>query len=536
VIALLVRLVLAGALLGGYVAVAGQPALAECIGPPWPSFTEVAPSAKSVFVGTVVDVFRPNRSSNNWFTLRVDEVLRGKAPALVDFEAFESGLSSPGCDPYFVQVGGVGERYAFALDARVADAPDRVNAVALIKSDDADPLTPGAEELSLTKVRRLAGQAADGSTSSSPRGPSEGPLSRAVVKRVAPGVWRVTDDWTGHNVDRVRLVEAGPNGTIWLGGTRLLSRLGQPGTIKTPGSLLPLADLDSRRDGELLATGEHAATFDGQLWTKLIGDSTQDPWRTHVTFVPDGSAWAGWSRRTVDDNPGYARWDGESWSLTEHPCWCITTGFAEDSNGDLWMGVYGWNADQDYDGAGLFRLDDGVWQEVQPLDTTEAWQVYGMAAGPDGTLWVSLIPEGPAGNPLGDYSRSYLARWDGESWTGFEWPLWVHRTLMRIDPYQDYYGGNRAFFGPDMTVDPEGALWFERPLMSFDGETWRSYSVPSNDEFGPRVSDLSIDPEGMVWLSVRDFTNAVPGRPHRLYVIDPTKASPARIEKATAQR
>ena len=71
--------------------------------------------------------------------------------------------------------------------------------------------------------------------------------------------------------------------------------------------------------------------------------------------------------------------------------------------------------------------------------------------------------------------------------------------------------------------------------MSFDGNRWRSYDVPTRDEFGPRVSDLSIDPEGMVWVSVRDFTDPVPGRPHRLFVLDPDQVVPTRTEPAAAR-
>ena len=221
-----------------------------------------------------------------------------------------------------------------------------------------------------------------------------------------------------------------------------------------------------------------------------------------------------------------------SWTITDHPCDCPTSGFAEDVNGDLWMGVWGWNVAEDYDGVGLFRLDDGAWTEVRPLDEPERLQVYGMTAGPDGTMWVSLLPESSGQHVLDDYSASYLARWDGTSWTAFEWPSWVRSTLKRIFPHEDNFNGNKAFFGPDMTVSPDGTLWFERPLMSFDGQTWRSYTVPTNDDLGPRTSDLTIDPDGMVWLSVRDFPYPVPGRPHRLFVLDPAEAVPATSEDA----
>ncbi len=243
--------------------------------------------------------------------------------------------------------------------------PGRIDAVAFI--GDSKPsrfYLPGMEQLPLTKVRRLAGQAADGSTSSSPRGPSEGPISRAVVKRVAPGVWRVTDDRTGRDVDRVRLVEAGPDGTVWIAGTQLLSELGRAGTIRKP--LRYISALDSTPDGELIAIGQHAATYDGKRWTRLV-DEQADPPRRYLTFVSDGSAWAGSDPAESRETPGAARWDGATWSITDHRCDCLTTGFAEDAAGDIWMGVKGWSDFEGDSGAGLFRLEDGLWQRRGPL-------------------------------------------------------------------------------------------------------------------------------------------------------------------------
>ena len=303
-----VRLAVVGVLLGGLVAITGQTgnAEAECAQlDPWPSFTAAAPTAKTVFVGTVTEIHRGNESR---FTFRVDEVLRGNPPAVIEVDAFESAIRLKDICPTgsVLLVREPGERLAFAMDAKLDDVAGRIDAVAFV--GDSRPrrsLLLEMEQLPLTKVRRLAGQAADGSTSSLPRH-AEGPMSRATLKWLAPGVWRVTDDWTGRNVDRIRLVEAGPDGTIWLGGTQLLSRLGHPGTIRKPRSLAELDDLASTPGGDLLVMGPYAATFDGEAWTRLIGDPQQDPWRTHVTFVSDGSAWAGANRWASKEGPGFA--------------------------------------------------------------------------------------------------------------------------------------------------------------------------------------------------------------------------------------
>lgn len=498
---------------------------------PWPSFAAAAPSARTVFVGTVTEIGPGGRTV---FTLDVDEILRGNAPSVIRFDGFRSGVPLIHC-PHFpadLRVRTPGEQLAFAMDAKADGVPGRIDAVAFV--GDSKPsrfYLPGMEQLPLTKVRRLAGRAADGSTSSSPRGPSEGPISRAVVKRVAPGVWRVIDDRTGRDVDRVRLVEAGPDGTVWIAGTQLLSELGRAGTIRKP--LRYISALDSTPDGELIAIGQHAATYDGKRWTRLV-DEQADPPRRYLTFVSDGSAWAGSDPAESRETPGAARWDGATWSITDRRCDCLTTGFAEDAAGDIWMGVKGWSDFEGDSGAGLFRLEDGLWHDADPFPDTGPTEVYGITAGQDGIVWAILLPESADGERLGDYSASVLARWDGASWTAYEWPSWASSVLERINPYRGSLGYNKAF-SPDMEVSPDGTLWFKQPLMSFDGETWRSYSVPTRDTEGPRVSDLSIDPEGMVWLSVRDFTDPVPGRPHRLFVLDPERADPSGLESVVVR-
>ena len=72
------------------------PALAECVGNPnrWPAFERVAPTARQVVFGRVVDI-RPggDRAWMPIFGLEIEEVLKGRAPAAtIEVDALYSGL------------------------------------------------------------------------------------------------------------------------------------------------------------------------------------------------------------------------------------------------------------------------------------------------------------------------------------------------------------------------------------------------------------------------------------------------------------
>ncbi len=72
------------------------PALSECGAQVnrWPAFSEVAPSARRISVGTVRE--RPGFDDGHPFTtvfpVRVEEVLRGSAPEILEVSGLRSGL------------------------------------------------------------------------------------------------------------------------------------------------------------------------------------------------------------------------------------------------------------------------------------------------------------------------------------------------------------------------------------------------------------------------------------------------------------
>ena len=81
---------------GGLTVTSGGVAVAECMGyDPWPSFKAAVPSAKMVFVGSVVG--EPT-GYGSVFRLRVDEALRGNPPVEMEFRGFKSGVPLSICN------------------------------------------------------------------------------------------------------------------------------------------------------------------------------------------------------------------------------------------------------------------------------------------------------------------------------------------------------------------------------------------------------------------------------------------------------
>lgn len=132
-------------------------ALAECTTlDRWPSFRDTAGSAHRIVVGHVTSA--AGGGPNNRFTLRIDEVLRGSAPADMEFFRFKSGLRLTECPKDSVLRARLGDKLAIAFGALVPGRPGDINAVAFLS--DPGPLLralmPGVEYLTLDEVRGLA--------------------------------------------------------------------------------------------------------------------------------------------------------------------------------------------------------------------------------------------------------------------------------------------------------------------------------------------------------------------------------------------
>jgi hypothetical protein len=128
------------------VAVATRPGIAsaDCDGP-YPSFREVAPTASTVMIGTVVDA----QVEKGWdwayrFTLEVDQVLRGSAAPIIAIR----DLPSQPCAPFIAAK--PGSRIALALDGFAYEPPIKVNAVAIIDGARAEEI--GVDALTLDQI------------------------------------------------------------------------------------------------------------------------------------------------------------------------------------------------------------------------------------------------------------------------------------------------------------------------------------------------------------------------------------------------
>jgi hypothetical protein len=126
----------------------------------FPPYTEVAPTADRVIIGTVVgDLSGPGAPDpNGSFVLRVDQVLKGSVPDTLELSMVRSGLplrGAPSCrgDAYLkVRVGDV---LAIAFHGRF-DGQRDVNTAAWVEGRPVRDLVPGAQVLSLREARRAA--------------------------------------------------------------------------------------------------------------------------------------------------------------------------------------------------------------------------------------------------------------------------------------------------------------------------------------------------------------------------------------------
>lgn len=137
----------------------GNPALAECMSQVnrFPEFTDVASSAKTVVIGTVVKSRREDPTEATvLFTLRVDDVLRGDPAATLDIDGLRSGLALRGaesCRENAFLYARVGDVIALALDGRL-EGRTGINTAAWIEGRPARLLMPAGQVL--TRNRAIA--------------------------------------------------------------------------------------------------------------------------------------------------------------------------------------------------------------------------------------------------------------------------------------------------------------------------------------------------------------------------------------------
>ena len=522
-------------------------AVAECTRlDPWPSFTEAVPSAKTVFVGTVTDT--PELGfPNSRFTLRVDEVLRGDPPAVIDFYGFKSGVPLAICPGDSVlRVREKGERLAFAMDARMPGIKGRNDAVAFV--DDSQPsrfFLPKMEQLPLTKVRRLAGHAADGSTVKPPHyTPTGWPPEGLVTDEVEPGVLEVISDgyrelsperqeddvftgWGDYaDTHDARHVVAAPDGTVWLVDHDQMVRVGRKKTFdlgkQPPGN--PNDHVEAAPDGTVWRTAFRRLglpvlrSFDGRKWQQY---QPQEQFCS-LGVQPDGVVWATWTRPSGADPEGcppdtLGRWNGKRWTTFKTPKMFSSYGqqFAVTGNDEVWLCCKdkGWREQQrlvHFNGRKFTVVEDPAPQTNRP----EAPLL--IDGSPDGTLWMRRSP-------------TTLARHDDDGWT-------VFTSEADGVPQMGWMPESTGGF---VRAASDGSVWVSTTLdrglppddwppacngvAHFDGTTWSQYLD------GMCVFAMDVAPDGKAWVqaSLQDTaTSAEPVRgepiePIQTFVIDP---------------
>jgi hypothetical protein len=274
-----------------------------------------------------------------------------------------------------------------------------------------------------------------------------------VFEAVRPGIERVVEDGAGHPGEWVQHVAVAPDGRVWaataagtifaVGGSESFGR--EAHGLSFTGDLLVLDD------GTVVAYGgRRIASWDGTSWSNL-------------GYTPDE---AGGSIRP-GPAPGHGSQaivpagDGGYWALLEP---------GPDGTGSL-LARLGPTRNE------FLTADDLGLELGGPTWPTS------LARTPDGSVWVSFVPDGSRATPG-------LARFDGESWS-------------LVDPVGD--GGTVRMW--DLQVGADGVLSAladgrEQPLLArWDGDTWTMSPAPAGAEAVTSVPDRSEwpDPGWLRW-------------------------------------
>lgn len=131
------------------------PTRAECVSQPnrFPDFADVAPTARTVVIGTVIETRPDPDESSGLFTLRVDQVLRGDPPSTMEVEVLRSGLprqGAPSCRNDAFLHAMTGDVIALAVDGRLGPR-SHINTAAWVRGRP-DEWDPGIRILSRKQV------------------------------------------------------------------------------------------------------------------------------------------------------------------------------------------------------------------------------------------------------------------------------------------------------------------------------------------------------------------------------------------------
>ena len=262
-------------------------------------------------------------------------------------------------------------------------------------------------------------------------------------------------------------VEAGQDGSVWVGGDGWMARFdGALTTFPVPNDY-PFYPVAVGPDGTVWAafgTGE-LGHFDGSEWQILDPSSfaeSQGEWASDLAVAPDGTVWVG----LLDESMG-----SESSSVSR----------------------------------GVTSFDGTTWTFYSTADGLPPRVGNRIAVAPDGTVWVGST--GWVGSDGSSVSGGGAASFDGAVWTGY--------TIADGLPSNDV----------DVMVGADGSVWainvYGDGVSRFDGTTW----IPRPDTSGFGV----VDAEGRFWMpSDEGIVGHDGGQTTRLVVpVDESTAVPA---------
>lgn len=251
-------------------------------------------------------------------------------------------------------------------------------------------------------------------------------------------------------------------------------------------------DLAVASDGTIWIAGDRIAALVDGAWQKARPRVAGDM----VAAGHDGAVWADISNGSlrlarIDGDQTQAFTAGRDLPSVVGEWGSRVTGMATVS-GKTWVGVAGTGARQ---AGGLIRFDGQAWRVVRPLGRSVDAHVEGVAAGPDGALWVYLEQSSPRTGARW-HADAFLARRDRTGWTILD----QSDGVPAHDPAYHRRGQERVL----LRVGPSGTVWLTpydehgcARLVSYDGRSATEHLPP-----GACVHDLELDAEGRAWVSV----------------------------------
>lgn len=239
---------------------------------------------------------------------------------------------------------------------------------------------------------------------------------------------------------------------------------------------------------------------DGSYWKAhpYNGPAAVDPLlqgsqAMRIKADPAGGVWVGDLLR--DSSPQaraqLARWDGQRWTVTEHPTphWPSTVDFSFD--GQLWIG---------HVNAGLAHWDGAAWDRLPSGGGPSNLIAFAITTDPGGHVWTGFMP-------LLD-KDNLVNRFDGQGWTRFS----SAEGMLQ--------GEVLGIAQQAIDADARGTVWVgvgQVGIAWYDGRAWASKTFSDLNLPQAGIGAVVGDDRGGVWVATRAGALHYDGRSWRNY-------------------